>query len=481
VTTRRHRLAGLGASLAILLLMVGTPALLLALGATPWHQNLRHLGDLLTRPDDGTLALVVIAALAWIAWAVMAVSFLVEITAAVRGVSAPHLPAFGLPQHVAGHLVATAALLFIVAPTVAPMLAAPPAQAAPVADRPAVVVAPVAAAASPTPPVVSFVASPVVADDPGPATVEYQVRRGDSLWKIADEQLGDGTRYTEIVALNQDALHGRPDFIDPGLVLRLPGDAPTQATGQTPADDETYVVQQGDTLWDIARDTLDDPTRYPEIVDASRSTLQPDGAQLRDPDLIRPGWKLTIPGTGSPDSTATDPPTIDTPPVVGDPPVVQTPGTKHANSTPRVPTTTSKSPSVKESTPQHTQAPAAVVHDAEAEHDTEPAAGWLVPGLLGSGALLGGAVLIAVRAHRRTQQRYRVPGRAIAPPPDEVRAVEKTATSTGGPAAEGLEQLDQLLRHLAASVDQPSLAAGRSPCSVARIGPRVVGPARRTR
>ena len=56
-----------------------------------------------------------------------------------------------------------------------------------------------------------------------------------------------------------------------------------------------YVVERGDTLWDIADEQLDDPTRYPEIVAASEEITQPDGRQLTDPDLILPGWTLHVP------------------------------------------------------------------------------------------------------------------------------------------------------------------------------------------
>ena len=72
---------------------------------------------------------------------------------------------------------------------------------------------------------------------------------------------------------------------------------PAAGDSADPAADEQgdYTVVRGDTLWDIADEQLDDPTRYPEIVQASDGITQPDGRQLTDPDLILPGWTLNIP------------------------------------------------------------------------------------------------------------------------------------------------------------------------------------------
>lgn len=50
---------------------------------------------------------------------------------------------------------------------------------------------------------------------------QYVVREGDSLWRIAVEQLGDGTRYKEIGELNADTL-GNEDYLDVGMRLRIP-------------------------------------------------------------------------------------------------------------------------------------------------------------------------------------------------------------------------------------------------------------------
>ena len=442
--TARSRAAGLGATLLILAMVLGTPLLLLAIGVTPWTEDLGELSTLLTSPDDGTLALLVVGVVAWVAWVVLAVSLLVEILAAVHGVTAPRLPGLAIPQGLAGRLVATAAVLFAVAPISAPAFAPQPAHAASVVE-----VAPIASQpeASLAPSAVPVADAATHEETP---TVEYVVRRGDSLWKIAQEHLGDGMRYRDIVALNEAVLHGEPSFIDPGLTLRLPSDAaPAVDPTDEPNSDNSYLVEAGDTLWDVAEDELGDGKRYPEIFEASHDTVQADGQHLTDPDLIRPGWELTIPAAV--DSPVVESPSVESPPV-------QTPGGKHLGPDPAEDAPPIEAPGNADAA-EPTEPPAAAqpgqVDDADGATVT-----WLLPGLTGAGVLLAGSVLLSVRAHRRTQQRHRRPGFGIAPPPAEVRAIEKTATVAGAPAAEVIDQLDRLLRHLAAAMDEvPKLNA----------------------
>ena len=50
---------------------------------------------------------------------------------------------------------------------------------------------------------------------------QYVIQEGDSLWRIAVEQLGDGTRYKELSELNADIL-GNEDYLAVGLSLRIP-------------------------------------------------------------------------------------------------------------------------------------------------------------------------------------------------------------------------------------------------------------------
>ena len=118
----RGRLAGLAAALGLLVIVIGLPVLLVAIGANPLPDQIPtwdQIQSALTAPDDGTVFLRVIALVAWLAWAFMALSVLVEVVAQVRGVHAPRLrglPGLQLSQGAARSLVATAALLFIAAP-----------------------------------------------------------------------------------------------------------------------------------------------------------------------------------------------------------------------------------------------------------------------------------------------------------------------------------------------------------------------------
>lgn len=53
----------------------------------------------------------------------------------------------------------------------------------------------------------------------------YTVKPGDSLWRIAQHELGDGNEYMKIYYANQDKLKSGPNsVIHPGDELRIPKD-----------------------------------------------------------------------------------------------------------------------------------------------------------------------------------------------------------------------------------------------------------------
>ena len=467
-SSTRRRLAGAAAALGLLVLVAGVPLALFAVELGPIQIAAHPIWTNLLSPDDGTLLWVAVGALAWIAWAVLASLVILEVVAQLRGVHAPHIRGLALPQHAARTMVGWASLLFVTAPATGALVVTP-AHATDISALPAVLTtAPVRSDSVVVPQPAMAPASPAAqvpmpaeraVREPIPGTTRYQVTRGDSLWRIADKLLGDPLRYTEIAELNKDVLGKDPDFIAPPMVLLIPDDNRT-----TEPDDKTeniYAVQPGDTLSKIARDELGDAGRYPEIFEASARTIQPGGARLTDPDLIRPEWELTIPDGDltqetrrkSPTSNAGEPEHADDPLPTDktgellDPAQPGTPepapGAAPAATAPPTPAPATKAP-----------APTSTA-DATDRSNDESAPAWLLPGLTGAGIVLAGAVFLTVRAHRRSQLRFRIPGHLIAPVPSELAGVDRTVRTNGSAVAPRIEALDRLLRHLASTLGAP--------------------------
>jgi nucleoid-associated protein YgaU len=75
----------------------------------------------------------------------------------------------------------------------------------------------------------------------------------------------------------------RPDFSN------VQSDSSSTApSGGFTATTRTYVVQKGDSLSKIAKEIYGNASDWRKIFDANRDRIE-------DPDLIQPGWKLTIP------------------------------------------------------------------------------------------------------------------------------------------------------------------------------------------
>jgi nucleoid-associated protein YgaU len=49
----------------------------------------------------------------------------------------------------------------------------------------------------------------------------HTVQSGETLWRIANQHYGDGSRYLEVFEANKDVL-ADPDHIEPGQQLRIP-------------------------------------------------------------------------------------------------------------------------------------------------------------------------------------------------------------------------------------------------------------------
>jgi LysM repeat protein len=109
-------------------------------------------------------------------------------------------------------------------------------------------------------------------------SADYEVQKGDTLSSIAALY---GVKTSELITANGIT---NPDLIRIGQILIIPG--------QTSAGAGAHVVAAGDTLAAIA-------ARYGTTVNAIASANN-----LSDPNLIRPGQQLVIPGASDPSATA---------------------------------------------------------------------------------------------------------------------------------------------------------------------------------
>lgn len=239
MTTRRSRahvlINGLASLVGILLILVGIPLALVTLGGNPLADLPSNLDDArwaLSRPDDGRIFVALMTIVGWGVWATLAASFLVEIPAAIRGVPAPRLPGMSWQQGRAAAMTgAVAAMLAIGGATTA---TAAPAHTTTTAT---------AATSTAT-------ASDRATEQTDTQTHEAKerssvtVRSGDTLWGIADEELGDGSRYDEITRGSKTI--SNPDVIQPGWKLDLPAQQ-RAALPEAPAPTPEKTTSQSST------------------------------------------------------------------------------------------------------------------------------------------------------------------------------------------------------------------------------------------
>ncbi|MGW2291874.1 LysM peptidoglycan-binding domain-containing protein [Streptomyces phaeochromogenes] len=302
-------------------LLAGTPYVLLLVGTQP--TDLSGGIDVLLRPDDGTLFFSTITCIGWVAWAAFTWTVILEIVAVARRRSAPRLRGLGGMQSLASFLVGGIVLL---ASTAASAATASPAVAATATQT---------AGDGTSSPSAAPSASSSVADGWPTHTVTAPT---ELPWDLAEEYLGNGQRWQDIAALNPGipGLASGDQYLPKDAVIKLPADARpnTQSAGSTtpaatdstretlsrqsladtdsnaqtdladstdqdnPGHRDLVTVHTGDSLWSIA-DEYGDPTDWPEIYEANRGELQPDGGHFNDPDLILPGQKLDLPQSSS--------------------------------------------------------------------------------------------------------------------------------------------------------------------------------------
>lgn len=232
------------ASLAVLLVVViGIPAALILVAGNPLP-SAETVSRLLTTPDYGGRFLfgTFLPLVAWIAWLTFTVSVAVEIPPALSGMRPRRIRGLGAQQALAGALIGTIVFMF----TAGSLAGAPTAQATPELK---------AATQFSAPYVIETHATPEAEQkaEPASALPKHTVAAGESLWKLAEQYLGDASQSV------------------------------------------THVVAAGESLSSIAQQYYGEPDAYDAIFQASSSTVQPDGRQLTDPSLIAPGWVVMVP------------------------------------------------------------------------------------------------------------------------------------------------------------------------------------------
>lgn len=234
--SRSRRLVSAGGSALVLLaLVVGVPVLLWRLAGWPLPDQLptpNEIGRGLSRSDVPDSAVVAaIALVGWAAWLTLLWSILTEVSSAIRGRPAHRIRLAGPFQNLARQLVTSISLLAVTgmsSPMASAATAVTPDHAMALVRQPVVA----AAVISPTTPEPGQPTSAPTATFTSAVreTATYVVQRRDSLWKIAECELGDPLRWREVWDLNRNrnfdgAIFADPNLIYPGWTLDLPSSA----------------------------------------------------------------------------------------------------------------------------------------------------------------------------------------------------------------------------------------------------------------
>ncbi len=123
---------------------------------------------------------------------------------------------------------------------------------------------------------------------------EYTVKKGDNLWKIAEETYGSGYNWVDIQKANEIK---NPGLLAVGQKIVLPEQVSAmEVTAEKGGDEiktskiesENYQVVRNDNLWKIAVRAYGDGYQWTKIWENNRN-------KLNDPDKLEIGMILTLP------------------------------------------------------------------------------------------------------------------------------------------------------------------------------------------
>jgi DNA-binding SARP family transcriptional activator len=230
--------SGAAAFFVLAALLVGIPlTLALTMGwPLPHHlpplAGLRTSGTILGISDEALLD--VLACVAWLAWFNIVISTIGNIASVARGSELPHIGIFGTFHPLTARLLGAVLLAALAFGRSQPTTSSSAHTPLPLQQGLTTLVLTADSMTLPTIPAASK--SPISVQGSPRMGVVYTVEPGDSLWSIAQDQLGNPLEWRELFALNEGHLQsdGRalsePDWIYPGWQLVLPYVSSTEGT-----------------------------------------------------------------------------------------------------------------------------------------------------------------------------------------------------------------------------------------------------------
>lgn len=428
---------GLGALTWLLLVLVAVPAALAVLGGNPLPSSVPSLGEVssaLTQPDDGSLLVATAVVIAWAAWASFALPLLLELVCSIGRVRVPSLPGLSFQQQRAGVTVAALTAMISLGGAGAATAANAPATAPSVSSSATLAAAPSSASTASTSQEATSGSTPDQA-----STDMHTVTEGETLWKIADEKLGDGSDYEQLVEASSSTVQpggqrlSDPAVIQPGWKITVPEEQSSGGSSSSPSntsDDKQDKEQSKAPAAETKPDSsTSDSSNDEEGKSSSAAATKPDRAEKQSP---------------SPSATSTPAPT----------PSGQANGASEGSPLPSASSPQATSPSTapreagsaaaKPSPPKTSSPSTDQKSEASADQDTNWG-GYLVAG--GVGALLLAGMFTLIDRKRQRQSRRREVGHRIALPTGEAAITEAKMRSHADMAT--ADELDRVARTLA--------------------------------
>ena len=152
----------------------------------------------------------------------------------------------------------------------------------------------------------------------------YVVEPNDNFWSISEKVYGTGHYFKALQEHNRHS-YPQPDLLQPGDIVSTPSTdmllkrysdlcprphkvqqsrraAGALSSQRQPPQGRVYVVEEGDTLFDIARYELGKASRWAEIYELNRELIG------EDMNHLTPGLTLSLPSDGPADSITRRPP-----------------------------------------------------------------------------------------------------------------------------------------------------------------------------